>query len=59
MEFEFDRARSDSNRAEHGTDFVEAQALWTDPDHLEIPGRDPASRASTSLLDRMWTGNRR
>ena len=39
MEFEFDRAKSDSNRAKHGIDFIEAQALWADPDLLEIPGR--------------------
>lgn len=39
MEFEFDRAKSAGNRAKHGIDFVEAQALWTDPDLLEIRGR--------------------
>lgn len=39
MDFEFDRAKSNSNRAKHGIDFVAAQALWTDPDLLEIPGR--------------------
>ena len=39
MEFEFDRTKSDSNRAKHGIDFVDVQALWADPDLLEIPGR--------------------
>ena len=38
-EFEFDRAKSDSNRAKHGIDFVAVQALWADPELLEIPGR--------------------
>ena len=28
MEFEFDPGKSDSNKAKHGIDFVEAQALW-------------------------------
>ena len=37
--FEFDRAKSDSNRAKHGIDFVSIQALWDDPQLLEIPGR--------------------
>ena len=39
MEFEFDHAKSESNRAKHGIDFVDVQALWADPDLLEIPGR--------------------
>ena len=28
MYFEFDTRKSDSNKAKHGIDFVEAQALW-------------------------------
>ena len=39
MKFEFDRRKSRSNRTKHGIDFVEAQALWDDPDVLEIPAR--------------------
>lgn len=39
MEFEFDHAKSESNRAKHGIDFVDVQTLWADPDLLEIPGR--------------------
>lgn len=35
--FEFDAAKSQSNRAKHGIDFVEAQSLWNDPMLLEIP----------------------
>lgn len=30
MEFEFDEAKSKSNLAKHGIDFVEAQQLWSD-----------------------------
>ena len=35
--FEFDPAKSESNRTKHGIDFVEAQVLWSDPMLLEIP----------------------
>jgi uncharacterized DUF497 family protein len=37
MQFEFDSAKSAGNREKHGLDFHEAQALWDDPDLLEIP----------------------
>ena len=37
MEFEFDRRKSQTNKKKHGIDFVEAQALWNDPDRIEIP----------------------
>ncbi len=37
MEFEFDHAKSLSNKKKHGIDFIEVQALWDDPDFIEIP----------------------
>ena len=37
MQFEFDTKKS--NKQKHGIDFIEAQALWDDPDLLEIPAR--------------------
>lgn len=37
MEFEFDGPKSRLNKAKHGIDFAEAQALWNDPELLEIP----------------------
>jgi uncharacterized DUF497 family protein len=37
MEFEFDPKKSDINKAKHGIDFHEAQALWDDPHFIEIP----------------------
>ena len=37
MEFEFDPKKSDTNKTKHGIDFHEAQALWDDPDFIEIP----------------------
>lgn len=39
MKFEFDLAKSSSNKEKHGIDFVEAQGLWSDPDLIEIPAR--------------------
>ena len=39
MEFEFDPRKSRSNQTKHGIDFNDAQALWDDPDVLEIPAR--------------------
>lgn len=37
LRFIFDDAKSASNKEKHGIDFIEAQALWEDPDRLEIP----------------------
>ena len=37
MEFEFDKRKSQLNKKKHGIDFIEAQALWNDPDRIEIP----------------------
>ncbi len=39
MEFEFDVDKSEANRMKHGIDFVRAQALWDDPDRLQVPAR--------------------
>ena len=39
MIFEFDINKSQNNAVRHGIDFIEAQALWADPDLLEIPVR--------------------
>lgn len=37
--FEFDIAKSESNRTKHGIDFIETQGLWSDPMLLEIPAK--------------------
>ena len=37
--FEFDAAKSESNRTKHGIDFAEAKDLWNDPMLLEIPAK--------------------
>ncbi len=39
MDFEFDPAKSAANLVKHGMDFVAAQAIWNDPDRIEIPAR--------------------
>jgi uncharacterized protein len=39
MMFEFDPEKSGMNKKKHGIDFREAQALWDDPDLIEIPAR--------------------
>jgi len=39
MEFEFDTSKSAINKKKHGIDFIDAQALWDDPDLIEIPAR--------------------
>ncbi|GFH63375.1 MAG: BrnT family toxin [Candidatus Desulfovibrio kirbyi] len=35
MKFEYDPAKSLSNKTKHGIDFEEAKALWNDVDRLE------------------------
>lgn len=37
--FEFDPVKSRANKAKHGLDFVQSQALWNDPRRLEIPAK--------------------
>ena len=39
MEFEFDPQKSEINKAKHGIDFVEAQALWKSKAVL-LPAKD-------------------
>ncbi len=54
ISFEFDAAKSETNRAKHGIDFVEAQDLWRDPMLLEIPVRtdDEPRYLMIGLIDR-------
>ena len=37
--FEFDRKKSLTNLDKHGIDFVNAQAIWHDPDFIEIQAK--------------------
>ncbi len=39
LTFEYDDTKSQKNHTKHGIDFDAAQALWNDPDLLEIPAK--------------------
>ena len=59
MEFEFDPRKSASNKRKHGIDFAEAQALWDDPDVVEIPARtvdEPRCLVVGMIMDTPWAG---
>ena len=45
MPFEYDLAKSATNKAKHGIDFDDAQALWKDARMLEAPAKPMTSRA--------------
>lgn len=58
MEFEFDEKKSETNKTRHGIDFVEAQALWLDEMHIEIPARiedEPRSIIIGRIADKHWS----
>ena len=58
MEFEFDPAKSARNKEKHGIDFVEAQALWGDPEQLEVPARtedEPRLLVIGQMDDKHWS----
>ena len=47
--FEFDSEKSAANKAKHGIDFVEAQAIWNDPDRLEVSARSDVEPRSIEI----------
>lgn len=58
MEFEFDPAKSLANKAKHGIDFVEAQALWADENRLEVSVRyvdEPRCLMIGRISGKHWT----
>ena len=58
MGFEFDPAKSAANLKKHGIDFVAAQALWSDPDRLEIPALsldEPRTQVIGRIGDVVWS----
>ena len=58
MEFEFDARKSKANKAKHGIDFLEAQALWEDVDALEIPARtddEPRTIVIGRIGEKHWS----
>ncbi len=59
MEFEFDPSKSDSNKKKHGIDFHESQALWNDPDFIEIPVKvsdEPRFLVVGKISGKHWSG---
>ena len=57
-EFEFDEKKSQANKAKHGIDFVEAQALWRDEALIEVPARtedEPRFVLVGRIADRHWS----
>jgi hypothetical protein len=59
MQFEFDPKKSDANKQKHGLDFNKAQALWDDPDLIEIPAQttdEPRYLVIGKINDKHWSG---
>ena len=59
MEFEFDPEKSDNNKKKHGIDFLEAQALFDDPDLIEIPAKttdEPRFLVVGMIEAKHWSG---
>ncbi len=57
-EFEFDSDKSKANLEKHGIDFEAAQALWEDPDLLEIqakPGDEPRFLLIGRMNGKYWS----
>jgi uncharacterized protein len=58
VQFEFDERKSRANKAKHGIDFVEAQALWLDDDLLRIAARagdEPRFVVIGRIAGRHWS----
>jgi uncharacterized DUF497 family protein len=58
MEFEFDKRKSQINKKKHGIDFIEAQALWNDPDRIEIPAKtidEARFLVISKIYDKHWS----
>jgi len=58
MEFEFDPEKSNKNKKKHGIDFHGAQALWDDPDLIEIPAKitdEPRFLVIGKIADKHWS----
>jgi uncharacterized protein len=59
MEFEFDLSKSNTNKKKHGIDFFEAQALWVDPDFMEIPAKtidEQRFLVTGKISSKHWSG---
>ena len=58
MKFEFDNRKGQLNKKKHGIDFIEAQALWEDPDRVQVPGKtidEPRFIVIGKIFDEHWS----
>ena len=58
MIFEWDPAKSQSNRRKHGIDFETAKNLWLDKNRVEIHAPHPVEDRMVLIakhLDKIWT----
>jgi uncharacterized protein len=58
MKFEFDPVKSNNNKKKHGIDFLDAQALWEDPDYIIIPVKtidEPRFLVIGKIQDKHWS----
>jgi uncharacterized DUF497 family protein len=59
MDFEFDVNKSNRNKKKHKINFNEAQALWDDPDLIEIPIKttdEPRYLVVGIISGKHWSG---
>jgi uncharacterized protein len=59
MTFEYDPDKSTANKDKHGIDFSDAQALWSDPDYIEIPlmtSDEPRFLVVGLINGKYWSG---
>lgn len=59
MKFEYDPAKSASNKTKHGLDFEEAKALWADDNLLEVPvlgAGEERFLVIGAIQGKLWTG---
>jgi len=58
MEFKFDSNKSNGNKDKDGINFHEAQALWEDPDLVEIPVKtsdEPRFLVVGKISAKLWS----
>lgn len=56
--FEFDLKKSLSNLDKHGIDFISAQAIWVDPDFIEVQAKtidEPRSLVIGRISEKHWS----
>ncbi len=57
-DFEYDNKKSASNLEKHGIDFVAAQALWLDPDLVEVEVKsedEPRFLVIACITNKHWS----